>query len=272
MKKLFSPLILLSFILFTTSCTRINVGNVGLRVNLTGSDKGVSDIKYVTGWNFYTPGLTTIEEYSTRFKSVDYEDFTVMCKGGTTFTAHPKITYRINPTLADKTYMAFGTSNMEVVEKGYLHTIITKSLGDVANKFTPDTLLYSREKYEELVMQEINNQCKDLGIDVSIFRANLTPSEAIAAAIDAKQKAIQDAQRVENEKASVIAEGEKRVAKAKLEAEALVTQAKAEAEAYKLRQQSLTPLLIQQQFLEKWNGVLPVYGSTPQLFKDITSK
>jgi hypothetical protein len=49
----------------------------------------------------------------------------------------------------------------------------------------------------------------------------------------------------------------------------MLTNAKAEAEAYRLKQQTLTTLLIQQQFIEKWDGKLPVYGEVPQLFKGI---
>jgi hypothetical protein len=50
----------------------------------------------------------------------------------------------------------------------------------------------------------------------------------------------------------------------------LIIQAKAEAEANRLRQQSLTELLVQQQFIEKWDGKLPVYGTAPALIKNIT--
>ncbi len=262
---------LIFFALITfVGCERVNVGNVGLQVNLSGSERGVSKMKYVTGFCFYNRFSTTIVEYSTRFASIEFSDFAVTCKGGTTFTAHPKLTYKVNASLADKTYQSFGTDDMSIIEQGYIHNAVTKALGDVANKFTPDSLLYSRERYEDMVMKDVKYQCDSLGIDITMFRANLTPSEAISAAIDAKQKAIQDAQKVENEKMSTIAEGEKLVAKAKLEAEALITSARAEAESNKLRQQTLTPMLLQQQFLEKWDGKLPVYGNTPQLFKDIS--
>ena len=30
---------------------------------------------------------------------------------------------------------------------------------------------------------------------------------------------------------------------------------------------TLTPLLLQQQWIEKWDGKLPVYGQVPMLFK-----
>jgi regulator of protease activity HflC (stomatin/prohibitin superfamily) len=68
------------------------------------------------------------------------------------------------------------------------------------------------------------------------------------------------------------AEAEAKIKRAQAEgnAESLKIQADAEAYANLKRQQTLTPLLIQQQFLEKWNGQLPQYGVVPQIFKDIS--
>ena len=37
----------------------------------------------------------------------------------------------------------------------------------------------------------------------------------------------------------------------------MLTSAKAEAESNRLRQQTLTPMLLQQMWVEKWNGKLP---------------
>ena len=78
-------------------------------------------------------------------------------------------------------------------------------------------------------------------------------------AINAKNKAIQDKLKVENE-----------VAVAKAEAEKLLVAARAEAEANKLREQALTPAILEKMWIEKWNGVLPVYGQVPTLFRDIS--
>ena len=35
---------------------------------------------------------------------------------------------------------------------------------------------------------------------------------------------------------------------------------------------SLSPLIVQQMMLDKWDGKLPVYGTMPTLFKDIAGK
>lgn len=81
---------------------------------------------------------------------------------------------------------------------------------------------------------------------------------------------VQKALQADNEVRTAEAQAKIKVAQVQGQADALRIQADADAYANKVRQTSLTPLLIQQQFLEVWDGKLPVYGNTPQLFKDIT--
>jgi hypothetical protein len=49
----------------------------------------------------------------------------------------------------------------------------------------------------------------------------------------------------------------------------MIVQAEAEKKANELKQQSLTAMLIQQQFIEKWDGKTPLYGSSPTFFKNV---
>ncbi|MEG0529245.1 MAG: hypothetical protein RR578_02805, partial [Bacilli bacterium] len=82
--------------------------------------------------------------------------------------------------------------------------------------------------------------------------------EAITKAINAKNAAIQEAQRVENE-----------LKVAEANAKKLLVQAEAEARANELRKVSLNQLLIQQQFIEKWDGKTAIYGNSPSFFKAV---
>ena len=72
---------------------------------------------------------------------------------------------------------------------------------------------------------------------------------------------IQKAQKAQNELAVVKAEAEKKV-----------VAAQAEAEANKLRTQALTPMILKQQWIEKWNGDIPtvVTGGNGSVFLDIS--
>jgi len=51
------------------------------------------------------------------------------------------------------------------------------------------------------------------------------------------------------------------------EAQELIVQARAQAEANRLEAASITPNLLQKQFIEKWDGKTPLYGSIPMILK-----
>ena len=70
---------------------------------------------------------------------------------------------------------------------------------------------------------------------------------------------IQEAQKAQNE-----------VAVAEAQAKKLIVAAQAEKEANELRNQALTPAVLEKMWIEKWDGKLPVYGQTPTLFRDIS--
>jgi regulator of protease activity HflC (stomatin/prohibitin superfamily) len=93
--------------------------------------------------------------------------------------------------------------------------------------------------------------------------------ESFKNAINAKNNAVQAALMAENKVKQAEAEAKIKVATAEGNAQAMLTTAKAEAEANRMKQSTLTSLLLQQLWIEKWDGKLPVYGQTPQLFKGV---
>lgn len=60
-------------------------------------------------------------------------------------------------------------------------------------------------------------------------------------------------------------ESELKIAQA--EARKLIVLAESEAKANEPRKLSLNPLLIQQQFIEKWDSKTPIYGNAPLSLK-----
>ncbi|MGN6617900.1 MAG: hypothetical protein ACTHJ5_12055 [Ilyomonas sp.] len=46
-------------------CERIDAGNVGIKVNNAGGERGVSKTEYVTGWVFYSRFISGIYEFPT---------------------------------------------------------------------------------------------------------------------------------------------------------------------------------------------------------------
>jgi regulator of protease activity HflC (stomatin/prohibitin superfamily) len=81
--------------------------------------------------------------------------------------------------------------------------------------------------------------------------------ETFKKAIEAKNNAVQTALTAENQVKTAEAEAKIKIARAEGNAKAMLTNARAEAEANQLKQRTLTPMLLQQQWIERWNGKLP---------------
>jgi regulator of protease activity HflC (stomatin/prohibitin superfamily) len=101
---------------------------------------------------------------------------------------------------------------------------------------------------------------------VDVFITNLGFSEQYSQAIEEKQKQVQDALRAEAKVRQVEAEAKQRIAQARGEASANIARAQGDAKANKLRQKSLTPLLVQQQAIEKLNPQVQYIVCPPGTF------
>src|SRR6266567_4163925 len=90
-----------------------------------------------------------------------------------------------------------------------------------------------------------------------------------------EKAAQQEAQQAEYELQRQQTLAKAKVAEAEGDAQATLVKAKAQAEANKLLQEALTPLLIQNKAIERWNGTLPQFtggGAIPFLdLKDLSA-
>jgi regulator of protease activity HflC (stomatin/prohibitin superfamily) len=254
-----------------TSCERIDAGHVGVKINLYGDGKGVSDVTEVTGMVFYNPLTQNIYEFPTFIQHKEYtgdNSFVVNSKDGSEFRVSPIVNYSVKREKVPYIFAKYRRS-LEQIEEGFLKTSVYDAFRIATNKYTADELISNRAQFEIEVRKLLESQLLNEGFIVNQFTSNLIYPESFKNAINAKNNAVQTALRAENEVKTAEAQAKIKVATAEGNASALIVQAKAEAEANKLKQQTLTPLLIQQQYIEKWNGVLPTYGQVPQLFKNI---
>jgi regulator of protease activity HflC (stomatin/prohibitin superfamily) len=259
-------------VLLYACCTRIDAGHVGIKVNLYGTGKGVQDVTEVTGWVFYNPLTTAIYEFPTFIQHKEYSGenaFVVNSKDGSEFRVSPIINYNVKSTQVPEIFVKYRRKLSEI-EDGFLKTAVYDAFRMVANAYTADSLISSREMFEIKIKKVLTEQMDRDGFMIQQFTSNLTYPETFKASIEAKNAAVQKALQADNEVKTAEAEAKIKVAQTQGQADALKIQADADAYANKVRQQSLTSLLVQQQFIEKWDGKLPVYGNVPQLFKDIT--
>ena len=148
---------------------------------------------------------------------------------------------------------------------------LREAFNSTASNYTAAELYEKRTEFQKEAESKIRGLLEKEGfvIDQVVLLNELRLPRSVVENIELKVSASQMALRKQEELAQSIADAQKKIEEARGVAEALKIQADAERYAFDQRQKALTPLLIQQQFVEKWDGKLPVYGQVPQLFQTI---
>lgn len=226
-------------------CERIDAGCEGIKVSLYGDDRGIGEVNLCTGWVWYNPWTTQIYEYPTFVQTVDYDPFQINAKDGSKFTIDPNINIKIEDGKSPQVFRKY-RKELAAVIGGPVLKYIKDACRIEINKFTTDQIVSNRESVENAIEKRLATSLAKEGFILDQFTSGLQYPETIVEAINAKNKAVQEAQKAENE-----------VKVAEAEARKLVVAAQAEKEANELRQQALTPEILQKMWIEKWDGTLP---------------
>lgn len=248
--KLLSSLFLLSLVISFSSCERIDAGNEGIKVNLYGSDRGVDEVYLVSGWVWYNPITTQVYEYPHYVQTIDYPKFTINAKDGSEFTVDPTISLKIIDGKAPDIFKKYRKELSEVIN-GTLFNYVKDAFRIQLNKFTTDEIVSKRDSIESAVERQLSYTLKKENFQLEQLTSGLKYPQTIVEAVNAKNRAIQEAQQAANE-----------VKVAEAQAQKLVVAAQAEKEANELRQQALTPLILKKMWIEKWDGSLPTVASS----------
>jgi regulator of protease activity HflC (stomatin/prohibitin superfamily) len=253
------------FLLLSNSCERIDAGHVGVKVNLYGSGKGVGDVTECTGMVFYNPMTTRIYEFPTFIQHKEYsktEDsdnsFVINSKDGSEFHVSPIVNYSVQ---RDKVPFIFSKYRRELpsIEEGFLKTTIYDAFRMTANEYTAEELISNRQIFENKVRTKLDTDLLKEGFIINQLTSNLGYPETFKKAIEAKNNAVQTALTAENQVKTAEAQAKIKVATAEGNAQAMLATAKAEAESNRMKQSTLTPMLLQQRWIDKWDGHLSQY-------------
>ncbi len=278
MKSKFIKALLFTFIVMIsmmfTSCgyERIDAGYEGIKVNLYGDDKGVDDITLVTGAVWYNPITTAVYEYPTFVQTVDYAPFSINAKDGSSFTVDPTISLKIVDGKSAEVFKKYRKEDITEVINTTLYNYVRNAFRIQLNNYTTDELVSKREEFEKAIEERLSTELLAENFKLEQMTSGLQYPQTLVNAIDAKNAAVQEAQKAQNEVLKIKAEAEKKIAAANGEAQALKIKGDAEAEYNRKIAASLSTLIVQQMMLDKWDGKLPVYGTMPTLFKDIAGK
>lgn len=266
---IFTAIVLL-FLVF--SMRRINPGEVGVLVNLFGSERGVEERELRVGVHLIAPWKTLylFPVFEQNHQWIGDDMFTFQTLEGLSVHAEIGITFNL---IQDRVHELFCKyrRGMEEITHLFIRNNIRDAINRAASKMTIEELYGSKkESFFKEVHSQVSMELEPLGFHIShiyIIGKFIVP-QAVSDALDKKIEAIQRAQQRENELRESEAEAKKQVAKAegaakskmvnaKASADSILLKAKAEAEANQLVNKSLTKDLIKWKVIQQWNGVLP---------------
>lgn len=239
-------------------CGKVPVGYDGILVSNFGKTRGVDEKNpIVTGRVFVNPLTETLYIYPTFKQTKQFDDFSVTTSDGAQFAIDPSAT--IN-TLPGKTPLIYKTYRVDFdsVIKGPIQLSVQSTYREVMNKYTSSQIMTNRQKFESEVFNELNTILTSQGFQISQLSSNLRPPQQLVDSINLTQQATQEV---------LLSEQKLRVAEAN--SKTVVAAAQGTAKANEIINASLTPMLLQRQFIDKWSGSTPLYGQSPTLFKNV---
>jgi regulator of protease activity HflC (stomatin/prohibitin superfamily) len=149
----------------------------------------------------------------------------------------------------------FSQSIYKNIGGNYVDVIITPAIQEcvkaVTARYTAEELITKRQQVSEEMREELITKISSYGFEIQVFNIiTFDFSAEYNAAIEAKQTAQQNALKAEQD-----------LQRVRVEAEQTVAKAQAEAEAYSLKSQEITPEILLMNYIDKWDGKLPVMVS-----------
>ncbi len=216
-----------------------------------------------SGFSTKIPFVQNVEKVNNKQQDIVYEDkiWSETKERTAIYYADVTVTYQINPEKSAWIYAHVTNYRDNLVSQSLVSSGIKSTSKELA-----DTDATNRSIIEPQAMENIQKALDDkYGENVVIVNKVVIGSadfdDSYNEAIAAKQKAQLEAeqQAIENQRAIDKAKAEAEVLEttAQAEANAKVIAAQAEADANKILEESLSGLILQDKYIDKWDGSLP---------------
>ena len=226
---------------------------------------GTSEITLTEG--FHTKNIfDNVYSISTEVQTMSVANLTTQTQDAQYVNTTLDIKYRVSSTNAYLIFTQFRT--LDKMSETLIIPTTQRVLELITTNYNVMDVLGEKRSdiYRELEVNLAEELAK-YGVEFySISITDMDAGEAIESAITAEavaKKAVETAEQellkaeMDAKQKSVAAQAEQDAAK--IQAETKIIQAQAEKEANELLQQSLTELILRQQWIEKWNGQVPTY-------------
>lgn len=261
MKKLSLVVLALASLLFTTSCERVKPNYQGVLMENYGKN-GKPDFKLVKGRvNTMAPGTELFQVPLYEQRATFEKPLNMKAADNTGFTSNPNYSYAVNEERAvdvvfQNKQIEAGQNFMESLENNILEPKVYDIMKEESRKYSTDSLMApgGSLRFEEAVQKLVAEEFSKRGLKLITFSSQLDFSDKVKAKIDTRNEVNTNISVLDQQ----IAEQRKRNELAMLK-----------AEENKILSSGITPQLLQQQFIEKWDGATPIYGSAPFFIKEV---
>lgn len=247
--------------LFVTSCSRVAPNYYGVLMENYGKSK--ADYSLVMGRVSTIGAGTELFEVPAFEQRANFGDQVLHLKAAdnTEFFAKPLYSYKVIKERAvdvvfQNARLGSGDKFMLSLEDNVLEPHIYDLIKEESRKYVTDTLMANGGslKFERIVQDIVRKSFMDKGLELVTFSANLDFSEKVKSKIENRNEvntnvSVLDQQILEQKKINELEE--------------------LRAKQNVIKSSGITDKLLQQQFIEKWDGKTPIYGNMPiTLFKN----
>ncbi len=248
-RVIISFLSVLSIFTFS-SCERVAPNYYGVLMENYGKD-GKDDYSPQQGRvSTMSPG-TELFQVPAFEQRADFEDKLLHLKAAdnTEFTAKPLYSYKVMKSkvvdlVFQNSRLGSGDDFMRALEDNVLEPHVYDLIKEESRKYVTDTLMANGGslRFEDAVQRLVKKSFEDKGLELVTFSCNLDFSEKVKAKIDNRNEVNTNITVLDQQ----IAEQKKRNELAELQAQENI-----------IKSRGITQELLQQEAIQKWNGVLP---------------
>jgi hypothetical protein len=264
MKKFLGLFLVLVFAVFMTSCERVAPNYYGVLMENYGKNGKADYTKQQGRVNVMSPGTELFQvpawEQRGQFTDDEGQDRVLQVKAAdnTAFTSKPLYSYkvienRVVDVVFQNSRLGSGDDFMTALQDNVLEPRIYDIIKEASRSYTTEQLMANGGslKFEQYVQDIVTKEFEKSGLQLVSFSLNLDFSAKVKEKIDNRNEVNTNISVLDQQ----IAEQRKRN-----ELEALKT------EQNKIRSAGITPQILQEQAIRKWNGELPTTmagGSLP---------
>jgi len=264
--------VVLALVVLVATHTRVEPGWEGIKVHMTGSDRGVDAHPIVTGRVWHNPVTHNIYKFPTFLQRVVWtraetegsrndESFTFRSQEGYSFNIDVGFGFSFIPGRTPYLFEKYRREAHQIMD-GPFRDVVREAFVEAGSQMEGLSVLGAgittlNEEVTEIVRRELSDEITVEYVNVvGQPRVDDRVEASINAVIEATQRATEAEEAVRQSEA----EAQQRIAEANGQAEALRIEAQARAEAIRIEAEALRQYgdaILQMRAIEKWDGVMP---------------